>query len=153
MERSTHENDYKLFNEIYENFILQLREYFPNTHQLEFYLELFKQFKKANYKVPARLFLSSIAEHSLHIFNKDESYFLSGVQVTKTRSRAIIENTIVQHWTNLPEDKKNCIWFYLQRMLLVVAEIRDDDVSDTAEEEAERIMTDALVRDQVINFK
>lgn len=146
---------YTIFNKLYEELILKLIEFFPPGRKLYFYHEIFIQFKKSDYKLPGRLFLSSVAEHSLYIFNKDESYFMNGIEVTKTRDRAIIEETIIGHWTQMSSTQREVIWFYLQSMLKVLMEINDDDIciqDDSAENEACSILKNALVNDGVLQF-
>lgn len=143
---------YDAFNRLYNDFILTLCDFFPAVSQLRFYHELFNQFKRADYKLPSRLFLSSIAEHSLQIFNKNESYFIAdgGIEVTKTRSRAIIENTIVQEWQKMTDTQKDTVWFYLQQMLITVMNIEDDYEEGMAEQQAGDLMQSSLLQHGVI---
>ena len=144
---------YSSFNRLYDDFIVKLIEFFPTVHKIKFYRELFHQFKKADYRLVARLFLSSVGEHSMYIFNKDEAYFLSGVEVTKTRERAIIEQTIVQEWMNMSDIQKETVWFYLQRMLIVVMNIEDDDdygTNESIEQQACNTLRDSFIKDGVI---
>ena len=153
---SFHEQ-YSSFNRLYDDFIVKLIEFFPTVHKIKFYRELFHQFKKADYRIVARLFLSSVGEHSTYIFNKDESYFLSGVEVTKTRERAIIEQTIIQEWMNMSEIQKETVWFYLQRMLIVVMDIEDDDdctneTNGSIEQQACNTLRESFIKDGVLMF-
>uniref|UniRef100_A0A6C0CSM7 Uncharacterized protein n=1 Tax=viral metagenome TaxID=1070528 RepID=A0A6C0CSM7_9ZZZZ len=146
-------NGYTMFNRVYDEFILKVRELFPQYKKLEFYYQLFLNIRVANHKLPARLFASSVAEHSLNIFNKNEDYFLSGVKVTKTRERAMIEETLIEEWRNMTHDQKEIIWFFLQNMLLLIMGIEEDDEEDdnlnTAEIDARRVLGLALEKDGV----
>ena len=142
-------DDYHAFNCLYEDFIIKLNEFFPYVTKLHYYRELFIEFKRADYKLPTRLFLPSVADHSLQIFNKNEQYFMNGIEITKTRERAIIETTIIKEWQNMSNEQKETVWFYLQQMLLVAMNINDFETSDDAEKKAEKVLFDALQRDKV----
>ena len=81
---------YKAFNRLYDDFIVNLMNFFPHVQKIRFYRELCHEFIKTDYRLPGRLFLSSVGPHSIHIFNKNDSYFMNGIEITKTRERAII---------------------------------------------------------------
>ena len=107
---------------------------------------------KADYRLPGRLFLSSVGPHSLQIFNKNDEYLMSGIEVIKTRDRAIIEKTIVQEWINMNDEQKNTIWFYLEKMLIIIMNI-DDDIQDiTAEQQAAQTLCNSFTSDGVIEM-
>lgn len=116
---------------MYDDFLCSLIDFFPENKRLPFYRELSCNIRSANYRYLSRLFISSIGPHSLHIFNKDEGYFLSkeGV-ITKTKSRAYVENALRSGWMELTQDQKNIIWKYLQSLLLIVSNIDDLNEND-----------------------
>ena len=131
--------NYDMFNNMYDDFLCSLIQFFPNNKRLPFYRELSNNIRSANYRYLARLFISSIAPHSIYIFNKDESYFLNkeGV-ITKTKSRAYVENALRNGWLELSQDQRNIIWKYLQSLLLIVSNIEDlanEDENGTSVEE------------------
>ena len=101
---------YNAFNRLYDDFIVQLMNFFPQVHKIRFYRELFHQFKKSDFRIPGRLFLSSVGPHSVEIFNHNDTYFMNGIEVTKTRDRAILEQTIVKEWTCMTDAQKETIW-------------------------------------------
>jgi len=59
-----------------------------------------------------------------YIFNKNEEYFK---EIINTNSTNCIEKTIINEWDNMSELQKNNVWFYLQRLLIVLQNIDDDD--------------------------
>ena len=147
---------YCLFNRIYDDFIVTLMNYFPQVRRLQFYRDMFHQFVRSDYRIPGRLFLSSVGPHSIHIFNKNDEYFLNGVEVTKSHERAIIEKTIVHEWLRMSEEQKQTVWFYLQRMLLILADIEEDDANDvneTVEIQASRVLGESFQNDGAVVFK
>ena len=144
------ENGFHAFNCLYKDFIAKLQSFFPNVYKLQFYRELFHQFRSSDYKLPARLFLSSVASHSVHIFNRNDEYFMSGIEVIKTRERAIIETTIIQEWKNMSDEQRDTVWFYLQQMLIVLMnETEQDYTGNEAEKNAELVLRKAFRDDGV----
>lgn len=145
---------YVTFNTLYDDFILKLIDFFPEVSQLRFYHQLFLQFRSADFRIPARLFLSSVADHSLYVFNRDERYFMSGIEITKNKSRAVIEKTIIKEWKRMSEIQKDTVWAYLQQMLCTamnIPSITDDADITESEQNANDIMHQALIRDGVIS--
>ena len=152
---STHEQ-YSFFNRMYDDFIVTLMNYFPHVHRLQFYRDLCHQFIRSDYRLPGRLFLSSVGPHSIHIFNKNDDYFLSGVEVTKSSERAVIEKTIVNEWIRMSPEQKEVVWFYLQRMLMILAEIDDDndnDINESVESQAGALLSNSFTQDGALKFK
>ena len=143
---------YNAFNRLYDDFIVTLINFFPHVSRIRFYRELFAQFMKADYRLPGRLFLSSVGPHSLQIFNKNDEYFMSGIEVTKTRDRAVIEKTIVQEWINMSDEQKNTVWFYLEKMLIIIMNIDDDIQEITAEQQAAQTLCNSFTSDGVIEM-
>ena len=147
---------YNSFNRLYDDFIVSLISFFPNVHKIRFYRELFTQFKKTDYRLPGRLFLSSVGPHCIHIFNRNDDYFMSGIEVTKTRERAIIEKTIVKEWINMTDEQKDTVWFYLEKMLFIIMNIEDDDDynnQNSAEQQAGEILCNSFQSDGVMILK
>ena len=145
---------YNAFNRLYDDFIVQLMNFFPQVHKIRFYRELFHQFKKSDFRIPGRLFLSSVGPHSVEIFNHNDTYFMNGIEVTKTRDRAILEQTIVKEWTCMTDSQKETIWFYLERMLITIMNIDDDfEENITIEEQACNTLQNAFTEDGVLVFK
>ena len=145
---------YRAFNVLYDEFIITLINFFPHVHKIQFYRELFHQFKKTDYRLPGRLFLSSVAPHSIHIFNHNDNYFMSGIEITKTRDRAIIEKTIIKEWQNMTDEQKETVWFYLEKMLIVIMEIDDDDDNDeiSAEQQAAQTLCNSFTQDNILSI-
>lgn len=151
--------NYDMFNNMYDDFLCKVIEFFPNNKRLPFYRELSCNIRSANHKYLAKLFISSIAPHSQHIFDQNQDYFLnSNGIVTKTKSRAYVEEALRNGWLELSEEKKNIIWKYLQTLLLIVSNIDDvenDDGSNQSIEERtmEFQLLNDLRSDGVIDIK
>ena len=79
---------------------------------------------------------------------------MNGLEVTKTRDRAILEQTIVKEWTCMTDAQKETIWFYLERMLITIMNIDDDfEENITIEEQACNTLQTAFTEDGVLVFK
>ena len=146
---------YRAFNMLHDEFILTLIGFFPSVRKIQFYRELFHEFKKTDYRLPGRLFFSSVAPHSIHIFNRNDAYFMSGIEVTKTRDRAIIEKTIINEWQNMTPEQKDTVWFYLEKMLIVIMDIEDeDDEQDykSVEQQATETLCKSFTNDNILSL-
>ena len=75
---------------------------------------------------------------------------MSGIEVIKTRERAIIETTIIQEWKNMSDEQRDTVWFYLQQMLIVLMnETEQDYTGNEAEKNAELVLRKAFRDDGV----
>lgn len=161
IQENVNERDpYKVFNAMYEQFILKMIDFFPEYRKLIFYHELLKNIQKANYKFPAQLYLSSVGPHSKYVFEADDTYFMrdEGVTITKTRNRAVIEETLKKNWYNMTPERKKIVWFFIQRLLLVSSFIEENpeewmDLENVEELTNDFKIIDALEKDGLIRKK
>ena len=79
---------------------------------------------------------------------------MSGIEITKTRDRAIIEKTIIKEWQNMTDEQKETVWFYLEKMLIVIMEIDDDDDNDeiSAEQQAAQTLCNSFTQDNILSI-
>lgn len=156
MQSNSVECHYAAFNQLYEDFMLKMIDFFPLRKQLRFYFELFNQIKQTDIKLPAAIFLKSTAEHSLYVFNKDEQYFINRARFQmdiENKTKAVLEQAIVNDWHLMTAEHKEVVWFYMHQMLLVVANIEDNSLpSDEKKNTMEDMVKRALVRDGIVTL-
>ena len=62
----------------------------------------------------------------------------------------------MNEWLRMSEEQKQTVWFYLQRMLLILADIEEDDANDvneTVEIQASRVLGESFQNDGAVVFK
>ena len=80
---------------------------------------------------------------------------MSGIEVTKTRDRAIIEKTIINEWQNMTTEQKDTVWFYLEKMLIVIMDIEDEDDEQnykSVEQQATETLCKSFTNDNILSL-
>lgn len=94
------------FNDMFEQFISELEQTFPEDKSFKKYHASFDIMKAANPRKCVDAFMQSIGKYSNQIMQKDESFFGS-----------VTELDIKKYWNDdLSENTKAAIWQYLQTL-------------------------------------
>ena len=134
---------YQAFNQIYNDLFLKLIEFFPNAPKLKFYHNLLEEFIKSDYRLPGRLFLSNVGPYCSYIIAQDEQFFKQ--ELFGENKERFLHAVVLQEWDNMEENQKQLIWFYMNRLLMMITEIdEDDDSSSSKIEETSRTIMDTL---------
>ena len=93
------------FNEMLDQFLVELKETFPEDPSFKKYYNSFDIMRSANPRKCVEVFMKEISPYSSQIMAKDESVFKS------------IELDIKKHWgPDLSDGTKGAIWQYLQTL-------------------------------------
>jgi hypothetical protein len=105
------------FNEMMDQFMVELKETFPEEKAIGKYYTGFDLLKKSNPRKCVVGFMDEVTPFASQIMNKDESFFLD----EKNKLPAILDEMhIRQHWTpELSQTTKDAIWQYLQTLYML----------------------------------
>jgi hypothetical protein len=105
------------FNEMMDQFMVELKETFPEEKTLGKYYTGFDILKTSNPKKCVTAFMEEITPYASQVMNKDETFFLDANTVLP----AILEEMhIREHWTtDISQNTKDAIWQYLQTLYML----------------------------------
>jgi hypothetical protein len=105
------------FNEMMDQFMVELKETFPEEKTLGKYYTGFDLLKKSNPRKCVTSFMDEITPYASQVMNKDENFFLD----EKTVLPSILEEMhIREHWTaDTSQNTKDAIWQYLQTLYML----------------------------------
>jgi hypothetical protein len=106
------------FFQLYDQFTDYLTEICP---EIVMYIEIIDEIKKRDRRLVYDMFLSTLAPYSSQIFAKDEDFFVNEMPVSENQ---VIES-LKQKMSQLNDDQKQIIWFFLHNMLLEAANDND----------------------------
>ena len=105
------------FNEMMDQFMVELKQTFPEEKTIGKYYTGFDLLKKSNPRKCVTGFMDEISPYASHVMNKDESFLLD----EKNKLPAILDEMhIRQHWSSgLSDATKDAIWQYLQTLYML----------------------------------
>jgi hypothetical protein len=105
------------FNEMMDQFMIELKQTFPEEKTIGKYYTGFDLLKKSNPRKCVVTFMDEVTPLASQIMNKDESFFLN----ENNNLPAILEEMhIRQHWNaDLSQTTKDAIWQYLQTLYML----------------------------------
>ena len=103
------------FNEMMDQFMVELRQTFPEEKALGKYYTGFDMLRKSNPRKCVVTFMDEITPYASAVMNKDESLF------DNENLPAVLEEMhIKNHWTpELSQNTKDAIWQYLQTLYML----------------------------------
>ena len=105
------------FNEMMDQFMIELKQTFPEEKAIGKYYTGFDLLKKSNPRKCVVGFMDEVTPLASQIMNKDESFFLN----ESNKLPAILEEMhIRKHWdSDLSQSTKDAIWQYLQTLYML----------------------------------
>jgi hypothetical protein len=105
------------FNEMMDQFMIELKQTFPEEKAIGKYYTGFDLMKKSNPRKCVNIFMDEISPCASQVMNKDESFFFDE---TNKLPAVIHEMNIRKHWTpELSSITKDAIWQYLQTLYML----------------------------------
>jgi hypothetical protein len=103
------------FNEMMDQFMVELKQTFPEEKALGKYYTGFDMLRKSNPRKCVVTFMDEITPYASAVMNKDESLF------DNENLPAVLEEMhIKNHWTpELSQNTKDAIWQYLQTLYML----------------------------------
>ena len=108
-------NSLNTFMMMFENFIQELCDTFPNEPKLKVHREKFEMLKKSNPRKMFELYMNTVEPFKTYIMNRDETLFTSVLD-----SGQYILSDMKDLWLeeNTSENTKNAIWSHLNTMYM-----------------------------------
>ena len=105
------------FNDMLDQFMVELKETFPEEKTLGKYYTGFDLLKKSNPKKCVTAFMDEITPYASQLMAKDDTFILD----TNNTLPAILEEMhIREHWTSdTSQNTKDAIWQYLQTLYML----------------------------------
>jgi hypothetical protein len=104
------------FNEMMDQFMIELKQTFPEEKALGKYYTGFDILRKSNPRKMVIEFMNEITPFASQIMNKDERFFLNECNLPAV----LDEMNIRTHWTpELSQSTKDAIWQYLQTLYML----------------------------------
>jgi hypothetical protein len=105
------------FNEMMDQFMIELKQTFPEEKVIGKYYTGFDLLRKSNPRMCVTSFMEEVSQYASYIMNKDESLFLD----EKFTIPAVLEEMHIRaHWTpELSQATKDAIWQYLQTLYML----------------------------------
>jgi len=105
------------FNEMMDQFMIELKQTFPEEKAIGKYYTGFDILKKSNPRKCVVGFMDEITPYAAQIMNKDENFLLDTNNVLP---KVLDEMNIRGHWTpELGQATKDAIWQYLQTLYML----------------------------------
>jgi hypothetical protein len=105
------------FNEMMDQFMIELKQTFPEEKAIGKYYTGFDLMKKSNPRKCVTMFMEEISPYASQVMNKDENFFLDE---TNNLPSVISEMNITTHWNSgLSTVTKDAIWQYLQTLYML----------------------------------
>ena len=105
------------FNDMMDQFMVELKETFPEEKALGKYYTGFELLRKSNPRKCVTGFMEEISPFAQQVMAKDESFFLD---TTSKLPDVLDEIHIRDHWPNgLSQATKDAIWQYLQTLYML----------------------------------
>ena len=103
------------FNEMMDQFMVELKQTFPEEKALGKYYTGFDMLRKSNPRKCVVTFMDEITPYASAVMNKDESLFGN-----ENLPAVLEEMHIKNHWTpELSQNTKDAIWQYLQTLYML----------------------------------
>jgi hypothetical protein len=105
------------FNEMMDQFMIELKQTFPEEKTIGKYYTGFDILKKSNPRKCVTGFMDEITPYASYVMNKDERFFMDE---SHTLPPVLDEMHIRMHWTpELSQNTKDAIWQYLQTLYML----------------------------------
>lgn len=137
------------FNEMMNQFLLELIETFPNEKAMKKYHLAFEMAKSTNARMVLNEFMQSVTPYAQQIMGKNESFFFDH----NSEIPFVNELNLKDHWNDsLSQNTKDAIWQYLQTLYLMgmtISTIPDETLS-MIESVAQKCMTSGALNEDAL---
>ena len=110
------------FNTILEEFIVKMRDSFPDESKLRTYYNAFKVSKMYSVELPIKIFMGGCIDYADQIKSRDAEFFMNQKRfVDKCVRASSFSNDIglKDRWISTPETTKKSIWDYVQTLFVL----------------------------------
>jgi hypothetical protein len=101
------------FNDMLSQFLSELSQTFPEEKGIKKYESAFDLLRKSNPRKVVENFMGTMSPLQERIMAKDETV------ITSENLKSLNELNIAKHWGGASENTRNCIWQYLQTLLML----------------------------------
>lgn len=119
------------FNEYAKEFLLKMKDTFPEENKIQLYYSMFLMFECADQGAPLKMFMENLRPFGLQIMTKDEHFFKDDQYVNAAESISG-KMGLIDHWDSCSKETQNAIWKYMQILYStgMVASGLSDELSD-----------------------
>jgi len=103
----------RVFNSLYDEFILKLMDLLPDNRPTKKYYTIFSVLRKTNPRATLEFFMKGVMPYVLQIMSMDESFFLS-CSTLKHHLALVSDTGIHTLWGVLGDSSKQAIWQYMR---------------------------------------